>query len=263
MLKRAIVTGAARGIGREIVNLLAASGWEVYAIDILPEVRDGWKSAKVFPDILDLSSKEQIESYVSDLKEKNLAFCGLVNNAGMIDMGPSIEANPDRLEKVIQVNLMAAVRLTQGVLPLLEKENGRVIHIGSEVVRATGAFNLYGISKHALQAYAEVCRQELALLGMRSILIRPGATNTALLPATHAYSEGKRFESDLAKFNEVAKGGMKNPVSPSEVAKVAVKALESKDPKMVYDVGANPALYLFKMFPRKMVDFINRKMLRG
>jgi short-subunit dehydrogenase len=187
----------------------------------------------------------------------------LVNNAGAVDFTPVTESDPERLNKLLQLNLMAPVRLTQAFLPPLLEAQGRVIHIGSEVVRATGAFSLYGISKCALAAYADVCRQEMKLLGLHSILIRPGAVDTKILPESRAKLEGKLFTKYLERFNQIAPKGMKNPVKPESVAELVYRAATVPNPKSVYGIGENPALKLLALLPARLRDRLFLSMLKA
>ena len=261
MIKKAVVTGAARGIGRAIAKEFLKRDWEVWVIDVLEEVELDWVG-KAHPVILDLTNPDAIKDWVNSFKSENSALDTLVNNAGAVDFAPVVESDPDRLDKLMQLNLMAPVRLTQGLLPALLASKGRVIHIGSEVVRATGAFSLYGITKCALQAYADVCRQEMKLLGLESILIRPGAIDTDILPASRAKAEGKFFIKYLQRFNEIAPSGMKNPAQPDAVGALVYKAATTLNPKPVYGIGENPALKIMALLPQSMRDKIFLSMLR-
>jgi NAD(P)-dependent dehydrogenase (short-subunit alcohol dehydrogenase family) len=263
MNKRAVVTGAAHGIGRAIASKLAEAEWEVLVIDKSEDVFSGWGHGKVFARQLDVLNTVEFNSYLEELRAEEQGFDGLVNNVGAVDFGPMTESDPRRLERLLKLNVMTAVQMTQGLLPELERRRGRVVHIGSEVVRATGAFSMYGVTKCALEAYAHACRQELELLGLKSILIRPGATDTAILPASVAHSEGRRFDKFIDKFNEIAPRGMKNPVPAAKVAEAVWKALTVKTPKSVYGIGENQALKILALLPQAWRDALFLRMLRN
>jgi len=137
--------------------------------------------------------------------------------------------------------------------------------IGSESAKFIGIFNHYGISKLGIAAYNEALRQELNLLGMTSILIQPGAHETPLLDYSknEVMTEEGRFERELEILNRITVKKTKRAKDPINVANVILKALNDKSPRAVYRVNNDPELTVGSFLPRKVKDWLVRRILKN
>ena len=187
----ALVTGANRGIGREVARQLAARGFEVIA-----SARDSEKArqaaeqlaagdgAAVSPLTLDVSSPESIAAAAEQLHRSPGRLDVLVNNAGVgTDWGVSgTDPDFDAIAAALQTNLYGAYRLTVALLDLLRaSEHGRVVNVSSGMggVAEMGGWSPgYRISKAALNAMTRILSTELKDEGVLVNSACPGFVNT-------------------------------------------------------------------------------------
>lgn len=174
-----LVTGAARGIGRAIVDHLASTGW-----DVIAGVRSEQDAAavtgahpqRVSAVILDITDAGHIAKLSKSLPER---LDAVVNNAGVAVAGPIETVTPDDWREQLEVNVIGQLAVTQAVLPLLRKTRGRVLFMSSVNGRiATPMLGPYSASKFALEAAADSLRVELRAWGVSVVLIEPAQTDT-------------------------------------------------------------------------------------
>src|SRR5690349_14175134 len=166
---RCLVTGASSGIGQATARRLADAGAEVLALG-----RNRPALALVGePIVCDLLDRDQIDAAVVEAGPVDV----LVNNAGIGWFGPLHELDPDVLERLVRVNLLAPVLLTRALLPgMLERGRGHVVNIGSIVGLVGGKDEAgYASTKGGLAAFTESVRQELDATPVRVSLVTPGA----------------------------------------------------------------------------------------
>lgn len=179
MLK-VLITGCKGGIGLDAAIRLAKLGHKVYAT-----VRKE-DSVKEVKEILDPVSKtavvEKLDITVAKDREKILDWDldVLVNNAGIGDSGPLIEIDIGRIRKVFDVNVFAALELTQmAAKKMIAKGNGKIIIMGSMYgLIPTPYMAPYGMTKFALEDMAYSLRIELKPFGIYVVMVNPGAYNT-------------------------------------------------------------------------------------
>jgi NAD(P)-dependent dehydrogenase (short-subunit alcohol dehydrogenase family) len=177
----ALVTGANRGIGREVARQLAAAGR-----DVIVSARDAAKAEEAAAAVggrplqLDVSDPASIATAVGELTALDV----LVNNAGVgTDWGVS-GADPDfgAIQSALETNFFGAYRLTVGVLPLLRRsEHPRVVNVSSGMggVAEMGGWSPgYRVSKAALNAMTRILSTELAEAGVLVNSACPGFVDT-------------------------------------------------------------------------------------
>ena len=108
----------------------------------------------------------------------------LINNAGIFDQIPMIEGGVERYERLININVLGAYRVTNIFFPLIQKAKGQIINISSETARTLLPFQSYGSSKYMMEAWSNTLRMELRLQGMHVSLIRAGGHKTPLMDKT-------------------------------------------------------------------------------
>jgi NAD(P)-dependent dehydrogenase (short-subunit alcohol dehydrogenase family) len=245
-----LITGASRGIGRATALRLARSGWEVYATVRRPE--DGESLAaeagsSLHPLQLDVTSDAQVAALGSTLPAE---LDALVNNAGIVVSGPLETLSADDLREQFEVNVVAAIALTNLVLPRLRASRGRVVFVSSlSGMVSTPMTGAYNASKFALEAIADAWRLELRRWGVKVILVEPAMTDTDLWrKAPEVLDEG---EADLsAEHRELYAdhlAGMRKAIpriqkmaKPVETVTAAIeRALSDKRPRARYLVGAD------------------------
>ncbi|WP_099513867.1 SDR family NAD(P)-dependent oxidoreductase [Microvirga ossetica] len=185
----ALVTGASAGIGAVYADRLAHRGYDlilvardVAKLNALATRLIGETGVKVEVLRADLSNVDDIRKVEARLHADDITV--LVNNAGVAVAGPTVEMDPERLEAMIQLNVVVATRLARAVAPgLAQRRRGDIINIAS-VVAIRGdqpAISVgYGASKAYLLAFSEGLDSELAPYGVRVQAVLPGVTRTEL-----------------------------------------------------------------------------------
>jgi NAD(P)-dependent dehydrogenase (short-subunit alcohol dehydrogenase family) len=155
----ALVTGANKGIGLEVVRQLATRGWRVFLTGrSLAAVRKAASplGSSVVPVPLDITSRISIEAAFSVVSQAVNHLDVLVNNAGILDHdeGSVFELHPQRLRRMFETNTIGPLLVSQTFLPLLRKsESGRIINVSSGAGQLSDIGTwapAYSISKTAL-----------------------------------------------------------------------------------------------------------------
>ena len=175
---RVLVTGATRGIGRSIVELLSPD-FSVVVAGRRPAEVDAL--ARGLPDaaglVLDLSEPASVEDRCAGLGDLD----AVVHCAGTEGTAAAADLDTDFLATVLAVNLAGPVELTRVALPGLRRRGGRVVFVNSTAASLTfPGWGAYSASKAALRAYADVLRLEERAHGVRVTSVFPGRTDTGM-----------------------------------------------------------------------------------
>jgi NAD(P)-dependent dehydrogenase (short-subunit alcohol dehydrogenase family) len=188
--RRALVTGGGRGIGREIVNLLAGMGAEIVVIDRIKEDLDALRAEiKCTTIIADLADADSARSAA----EKALPIDLLVNCAGVVNMQSFLETTLENFEETINVNTRAGMIVGQVVARdmIKRKCKGSIVNLSSVAdVRAFQDHTTYCISKGGVDQLTRCMAMELGAYGIRTNAVAPVMTLTPM---------GKKAWSDPAK----------------------------------------------------------------
>jgi 2-hydroxycyclohexanecarboxyl-CoA dehydrogenase len=194
----ALVTGAARGIGRAIASRLAAEGAHVALADIQEELAA--ESARAIRDAggnaiavrLDVTSLESAIA-AADRVERELGPIDiLVNNAGWDKDEPFIESIPDTWDKVIAINYRGVLNCCKAIAPRMKaRGRGKIVSISSDAARvgSTGEA-VYAGCKAAIIGFSKTLARELARDHINVNVICPGPTETQLLRDAMAGRQG-------------------------------------------------------------------------
>ena len=189
--KRAIVTGAASGMGRATAELFADEGASVAVVDLgadrVAAVVDGINAAggRAVGFTCDVSDPAQIHALVDDVVAALGGIDILVNNAGVGLVGGALQDEAtfeDRWADTMAINLTAHARLIRAALPHLQAGGaGRVVNIAStEGLIATGGMVAYTASKHGVIGLTKSFAVELGRTGVTFNCICPGPINTGM-----------------------------------------------------------------------------------
>jgi NAD(P)-dependent dehydrogenase (short-subunit alcohol dehydrogenase family) len=172
-----LVTGASSGLGRSICEFLASNRHSVFAsVRKQRDFEELSKLSGVAPLQLDVTKTDQVEEAVKQVRELGRGLYGLVNCAGVAGLGPLLDTSVEEFNRVLGVNLIGVHRMINAFGPLIVESHGRIVNISS-----IGGFKVdtwlgpYGTSKHALEGYDEILREEMALQGVKVSTIEPGA----------------------------------------------------------------------------------------
>jgi 3-oxoacyl-[acyl-carrier protein] reductase len=183
----AIITGAARGIGRETALLFAREGAKVVVADVdsrgeevATEIRQGNREALFMRT--DITDREACRMMVESTIARFGVVDVLVNNAGIVRDGQLTKLSEADFDRVIHVNLKGTFNVTQAVAPyMIEKGCGRIINVAS-VVGLYGNFGQtnYAASKAGVIAMTRVWARELGRKGINVNAVAPGFISTEM-----------------------------------------------------------------------------------
>ncbi|MCX4803047.1 SDR family NAD(P)-dependent oxidoreductase [Streptomyces sp. NPDC058682] len=192
-----LVTGASSGIGEATVRLLAAEGATVVGVARKPWSTEalGDRVSTVAADLTDPGAARHVADTVI---ERHGRLDGLVNNVGALESRTGfLDVTDEQWKSTFEVNFHSAVRMTRAALPaLLYTGAGAVVHIASEAARFPDPGIVdYAATKTALLSLSKSLAAEFGARGVRSNVVSPGPTRTALFDAPGGFAEqlGERF----------------------------------------------------------------------
>ena len=208
--KMVFVAGGARGIGRGVVNALAADGYDVSfsysgsadeASQLGKDLQSQYPSQTISSHQVDLSDRDQVDEFATLMGESDTLY-GLVYNAGGSYDVLAALVDQDRAEALFQLNFWAMTRLAGTVArPLMRAKSGRIIAIGSVTSQlAVSGNSIYAASKGAMLSYIRTLAVELARKGVTANYISPGYVDTALLEPYAAYRDKLEQQIPLRRF---------------------------------------------------------------
>ena len=207
MSKIILVTGASSGFGKAIATKFAAGGWNVIItgrrkekLDELAKALETTYGIKTLSLIFDVQDKKAVFDNLQNLPTEWQAIKILVNNAGLALGRDSFEnANLEDWETMIDTNEKGLLYASKAVLPMLIKEKGHIINIGSTAAKEVYKDgNVYCASKHAVDAISKAQRIDLLQYQIKVTAIHPGAADTEFSVV--------RFKGDAEKAKAVYNG---------------------------------------------------------
>ncbi|BBK32993.1 2-hydroxycyclohexanecarboxyl-CoA dehydrogenase [Stella humosa] len=190
--KNVVVTGASSGIGRATALLLGREGARVFGGDIdqeggrKTEAMAAEQGVKFEYIPLDLTDPAGVNAFAADVHARiGGPVDGLVNAAGWDRIQPFIDNTPEMWERVVQINLMGAVRLTRAVLePMMAAQKGKIVHVASDAGRVGSmGETVYAAAKGGLIAFTKSLAREMARHKINVNCVCPGPTDTPLFQA--------------------------------------------------------------------------------
>ena len=262
-MKTVLITGVAGGMGLAAAKRLIREGWRVAGLDVRePEDPEGilfWKT--------DLTDRRSVEAAREKAKEAGLTFDAVLHMAGLYDLNSLLEMPEEDFRRIWDVNLFGVYRVNKAFFPLLRK-NARILITASELapLHPLPFTGIYGITKSALERYAESLRMELQLLGHPVIVLRPGAVDTGLLQVStdrldRFVKDTAYYPLNAARFRRIVERVETRKVPPEKVAELAMKAIRAKRPRYVYAVNRNLGLLMLNALPVRWQCGIIRKIL--
>jgi len=188
----AIVTGASRGIGREVAIGLAQDGYHLVLVarsadsreSVLQEIKNVSASADSLRHTwhaFDVTDFQHVEQVVASVKESYGRIDVLVNNAGIYSPG-TLDTSIQEFERTLRANLLGPFAFMQAVIPTMKEQGaGYIINIASRAGKIGFADDgVYCASKFGLVGLNESLYRELASTGIKITAISPGWTNTEM-----------------------------------------------------------------------------------
>jgi NAD(P)-dependent dehydrogenase (short-subunit alcohol dehydrogenase family) len=245
------VTGTSSGFGRNLVEEAAARGDKVVATARNPSALEDLvrlAPERVLALKLDVTKSEDIQSALQAAYDRFGAIDVLVNNAGFSIVGGVEETSEEELRATLETMFFGAAALTRAVLPgMRERKAGTIVQITSVGGLTTApGFGAYCAAKHALEAYSEALSAEVAKLGIRVLIVEPGAFRTSLfgsafrtMPELPAYAE---TVGPTRKY--VVESAGKQPGDPVKAARAIADAVAAGAPTLRLPLGADAISFI-------------------
>ena len=263
-MKYVIITGAYGGMGYAALTALKDKGYFIFAIDR----RVGEAYENVMPIEADLTDAAAVERAFDKVKSVTDEVYAIVHFAGIYNLDSLVEMSEESFRRIFEINLFAAYRVNKTFLPLL-KSGSRIVITTSELAPLdplpfTG---IYAITKSALDKYAYSLRMEVQLLGIKVVVLRPGAVDTGMLgvstDALDRFTENtKLYSCNARRFKNIVERVEARKVKPEKIGKKTLRILEAKRPRMVYRINRNPLLLMMNILPPRLSTFIIKLILK-
>ncbi len=249
------ITGASSGIGAALARELGRAGHTLTLVARRRSLLDAL-AAEIGPTTLviehDLADAARATAWLATAESTHGPIDVLVNNAGMENTGPTVDADPAVVRKLIDLNLTTPLLLARAVMPaMIARGSGMIVNVSSVAGLVSVPMQAYyGASKAGLAMFSETIRAELAGTGVHVLTVYPGPVKTAMGDqAAEAFGGRDRIPS-------VPEG------SPEELARLLVRAIDGRVPRVIY-----PRIYAmsrwFSPLARALVDrFAPRRPLR-
>jgi len=258
-MKKVLITGASKGIGRATAELLFNHGFYVIGTSRDSERIKNAPEGVVY-EALDMNSRESIDKLVNKTGPIDI----LINNAGQSQIGPAEEVPFPEIGNLFNMNLLHVIYLTQCILKeMRKKRKGLIINVGSMQSRIPLPYcSIYAATKCGMEGFSKSLRNEVFQLGIDVVVLLPGFIKTSIIQNQYIVedSEYRQNYSNIKKFRDT---NFQNGASPQEVARAIHKLISMKNPPPVFVTGGNaPQLnFLCRILPEKIFEMIYRKKL--
>lgn len=186
-----VVTGAASGIGRELVKRLLSFQAVVWAVDVdegqLRSLDDEAKryGASLFTSVLDVTDFSAVRDFIKEVQSKSRRIDIWINNAGIQKVGALTDQDPVFFDAVMSVNFGSVVSICRELVKVMEAQGeGTILNMASVAGHVPAPFmSAYVASKHAVVGFTRSLRAELELLKspVRCVMASPGFVDTAII----------------------------------------------------------------------------------
>lgn len=269
MQKIALITGASSGFGMRTALELVKDGFTVVAtmrnLEQQSVLRDAAKQAgmddRLLMTQLDVTDTSRIQEVVHQTIEQFGRIDLLVNNAGFALAGLAEAIPIEKWRAQFETNVFGLIQMTQAVMPQMRRQQGGTIINLSSISGRIGFPMMapYAASKHAVEGFSEALRLEVAPLGIRVVLIEPGAFQTNIWEKGMA-SAGMSNEADYTLIQEYILSEVgrssRSAGDPQQVARLIVEVANHPQPKLRYPIGTGvkQAFLLKQLVPWSWIE---------
>jgi len=269
--KVAVITGSSSGIGLLTAIEFAQHGYVVVATmrDLARggRLEEAAQKAGVRDRLdlrrLDVTEFDSIPGVVDAIVRDHGRIDVLVNNAGFSLAGFSEDLSVGEIRRQFETNFFGNVAMTKAVLPVMRRQkSGHIIQIASVGGRlGQPLLGAYCSSKFALEGFSESLRVETHSLGIRVVLVEPGAFETDIWTRNVMIGEGARDPNSPNKersqrFSEFIKQSARRRCDAREVARLILRIANNPNPKLRYMIGADAKMQVWmkRLLPWKRYE---------
>jgi clavulanate-9-aldehyde reducatase len=234
------ITGASSGIGEATALACAQAGASVALaarradrIEVLAQrINSADRPGRALALETDVGDEEQAHAFVERAHDELGRLDALVNNAGVMLLGPIDGAPTEEWRQMIRVNLFGVLYCTHAALPLLRAQgSGHVVNVSSVAGRvASAGAAVYNLTKWGVNAFSEALRQECVDAGIRVTIVEPGAVVTEL----QGHNRPQVYEQLMRRWEGV------EPLQPQDVADAIVFALAQPEHVSINELLVRP-----------------------
>ncbi len=250
-----LVTGAATGMGRATVLLLAAKGFRVYAASRTPDSFEDVSDGNIVPLKLDITDPQSVERAFGAIDSLDI----LVNNAGYGLVSTVEEMQEEQMLEQFDVNVFGLLRVTKHAIPLMREGGGGVIVNISSFLGKIGLplLTMYNATKYAVEGITDSLRYELRDFGIRVHSIMPGFFDTQfarrnLVINRATFDEESPYAAMVANLAPQIVEQINRGNDAKEVAVLILRIIE--DPKFPARVTAGEKASKFIPMRRELSD---------
>ena len=240
-----LITGISRGLGKAVAEVVLAAGDAVIGTTRSAKVTwgEGERGLTVMP--LELTDTEAVRKTVADAHALHGRLDVVLNNAGYGLLGAVEEASAEEADHVFAVNFQGPLAVMTAVLPYLRRQrSGHIVNVSSIAGLAPMAGSgLYAAAKFALEGASEALAQEVAPLGIKVMLVEPGAFRTEFLSSDSI----RRSEDRIGDYDQTVGKNVdylatiagKQAGDPERGAKAILAAVDSERPPLHLVLGSD------------------------
>ena len=242
-----LVTGSSRGLGRSISAAAAASGARVIATARRPKDLDDLVAE--YPDrvravALDVTDPQAARAAVEATIEAFGRLDVVVNNAGYANSAPIEEMTDDDFRGQVEANLYGVVNVTRAALPVMRKQRSGVLVQVSSIggrVGGTPGMGAYQTAKFAVEGFSEVLASEVGPLGIKVIIVEPGAFRTEWQGSSMVrHDVGPDYEATVGRINQFRDESQgKQQGDPDRAGAAIVEIVAHDDPPRRLPLGSD------------------------
>ncbi|MGD9863149.1 MAG: SDR family NAD(P)-dependent oxidoreductase [Pseudodonghicola sp.] len=271
MQKTILITGCSSGIGQDAAQALRARGWRVFAACRQQRDCDRLRAQGFDSPRIDYTDPDSIETGLAQVLAATGGRLDALFNNGAHALNAAVEDLPtDGLRAIFEANFFGWHELTRRVIPVMRAQGaGRIVQCSSSLglvyMRWRGA---YAATKHALEAFSDTLRLEMAGTGIEVVLIEPGPITTRFRANGRAYFERyidwqnsprrDEYETRLVPRMYADTGPDPFELPPAAVTAKLIRALEAKRPRPRYYVTVPTYLsgYQRRVLSTRAADWI-------
>lgn len=249
MKKYALITGASGGIGYEICKIMASDNHNMIIVarseDKLKEVREELirlNTVDVRYFAVDLADEKERNRMISKIREQKLELDILINNAGFGDSGYFAEADWEKNERMIQLNITALTHITREFLPdLIRSGKGKILNVASMAGYMPGPLmSVYYATKSFVVSFSYALQHELRKTGVTVTTLSPGPVET-------------NFFNEAGASNAAIMGILR-PATAKSVAKFAYKRMMKGKKRAIQGLLNNLMLLSIRIIPSEITN---------
>ncbi len=238
-----LITGANSGLGRAVTEAAVAAGDVAVATARRAGALDGLaavhpRQVDVLP--LDVTDAAAVDATIRDVISRHGRIDVLVNNAGRTHVGAAEETTDAELRGLFEVHLFGPAALTRAVLPhMRSRRSGAIVQISSMGGQMSFAgFSAYSATKFALEGMSEALADEVRPLGIKVLIIEPGAFRTGLFGNHSASAPIPAYAETVGRTRQMVETSAgTQPGDPAKAAAAILTALDAPDTPLRLPLG--------------------------